>query len=319
MPALTEAAIRELASIKGEAAPVTSCYLDVDGRRFVRRQDLEHEVDTLLRDARHRFDGDESVAALTSSGSSALVRRGIDRSQVRGLAIFACSAEGLWEVIELPGPGPQPRRREPRARGGPARGRAPRARADRRADGRPPAGPHVRLRDGEAGRAVRAVRRHRPRDRQGRARPGRRPGQSQAARTQAHLRNAASVAFDVWQERPLRAPGRRHARLPGRRPRGQPPPLPAQPPVGPPERAGGCRPRRRAGRRPGHRGRGRAPARGRARRAAAVGASAPAGSAWPACAAGGRRARPATGSRRCWSRRATSSRAGGAPAATRSP
>jgi peptide subunit release factor 1 (eRF1) len=101
VPALTEAAIRELASIKGESAPVTSCYLDVDGRRLHRRQDLEHEVERVLRDARHRFDGDASVRR-DLDRIEALVRRGIDRSRVRGLAVFACSAAGMWEVMELP-------------------------------------------------------------------------------------------------------------------------------------------------------------------------------------------------------------------------
>jgi hypothetical protein len=58
---ITEAAIRELAGIRGEAAPITSCYLDVDGRRLVRHQDVEHELDGLLRVARERADGDASV------------------------------------------------------------------------------------------------------------------------------------------------------------------------------------------------------------------------------------------------------------------
>jgi peptide subunit release factor 1 (eRF1) len=30
------------------------------------------------------------------------VRAGVDRSRVRGLAFFACSAEGLWQLMELP-------------------------------------------------------------------------------------------------------------------------------------------------------------------------------------------------------------------------
>jgi hypothetical protein len=37
---ITEAAIRELASIRGERTPITSCYLDVDGRRLARYLDL---------------------------------------------------------------------------------------------------------------------------------------------------------------------------------------------------------------------------------------------------------------------------------------
>ncbi|HYZ98849.1 MAG TPA: hypothetical protein VE575_08880 [Acidimicrobiales bacterium] len=103
MPVLTEAAIRELASIKGERAPITSCYLDVDGRRVARQRDLEHEVDVLLKDARARSDGDLSVCR-DLRRIEQYVHRGLDRSRIRGLAIFACSADRFWEVIELPLP-----------------------------------------------------------------------------------------------------------------------------------------------------------------------------------------------------------------------
>ena len=103
MAAMTEATIRELASIKGERAPITSCYLDVDGRRVARQRDLEHEVDILLKDARARADGEPSVFR-DLGRIEQYVRGGIDRSRVRGLAIFACSADRLWEVIELPMP-----------------------------------------------------------------------------------------------------------------------------------------------------------------------------------------------------------------------
>ena len=44
MAVISEAAIRELAGIRGGVAPITSCYLDVDGRRLVRHQDVEHEL-----------------------------------------------------------------------------------------------------------------------------------------------------------------------------------------------------------------------------------------------------------------------------------
>jgi len=47
--ALTAEAIRQLAGFRGEDAPVTSCYLDVDGRRFLRHQDYELELDRLLK------------------------------------------------------------------------------------------------------------------------------------------------------------------------------------------------------------------------------------------------------------------------------
>lgn len=103
MAAITEAAIRELASIKGRKAPITSCYLDVDGRRLVRQKDLEHEVDVVLKDARARADGDASVAD-DLRRIDRYVRTELDRSRTRGVAIFSCSADGLWKVVELPMP-----------------------------------------------------------------------------------------------------------------------------------------------------------------------------------------------------------------------
>jgi hypothetical protein len=100
---ITEAAIRELAGIRGDAAPITTCYLDVDGRRLVRHQDVEHELDSVLRDARRRANGQRSVTD-DLDRIEAFVRAGIDRHSTRGLAIFACSASDLWQVIELPKP-----------------------------------------------------------------------------------------------------------------------------------------------------------------------------------------------------------------------
>ena len=50
MAVITEAAIRELAGIRGDVAPITSCYLDVDGRRLTRHQDVEHELEGVLRE-----------------------------------------------------------------------------------------------------------------------------------------------------------------------------------------------------------------------------------------------------------------------------
>jgi peptide subunit release factor 1 (eRF1) len=101
--AITEAAVRELASIKGERAPITSCYLDVDGRRVARQRDLEHEVDVLLKGARARSDSELSVRR-DLHRIEQYVHGGLDRSRTRGVAIFACSADRLWEVFELPVP-----------------------------------------------------------------------------------------------------------------------------------------------------------------------------------------------------------------------
>ena len=103
MGVLTESAVRELAGVRGGTAPITSCYLDVDGRRLVRHQDVEHELEGVLRSARVRADGQRSVHD-DLRRIEAFVRGGFDRHATRGLAIFACAATDLWEVIELPKP-----------------------------------------------------------------------------------------------------------------------------------------------------------------------------------------------------------------------
>lgn len=101
MPVITEDTVRRLAQFRGERAPVTSCYLDVDGRRFTRQVDVEHELDSLLRRARAKANGTPSVHEDLHRIES-FVHGGFDRSGVRGLAIFSCSAEALWEVVALP-------------------------------------------------------------------------------------------------------------------------------------------------------------------------------------------------------------------------
>jgi peptide chain release factor subunit 1 len=99
--AITEDDIRSLAAFKGEGAPVTSVYLDVDGGRHIRYQDVLHSADLLLRDVVGKNDGDPSVAADVERVQE-LLRGGIDRSRTRGLAVFSCSAHDFWRVVELP-------------------------------------------------------------------------------------------------------------------------------------------------------------------------------------------------------------------------
>jgi hypothetical protein len=99
---ISETKIRDLAGFKGEDAPVTSLYLDVDGRRRIRARDYESVLDRMLRPVRerHHQDGQPSVWADTKRIEE-YVKAGVDRSRVRGLAIFSCSAHGFWEVVEL--------------------------------------------------------------------------------------------------------------------------------------------------------------------------------------------------------------------------
>ena len=49
MTAISEDTLHTLAGFKGEGAPVTTCYLDVDGRRLLTQRDIDHELDGVLR------------------------------------------------------------------------------------------------------------------------------------------------------------------------------------------------------------------------------------------------------------------------------
>jgi len=101
--AITEDDIRSLAAFKGDGAPVTSVYLDVDGGRHVRFQDAVRSAESLLKDALAKHADEPSVAADLQRVQE-LVRAGIDRSRTRGLAVFSCSAHDFWRVVELPVP-----------------------------------------------------------------------------------------------------------------------------------------------------------------------------------------------------------------------
>lgn len=102
MAALTQDLIRSLAGFRGADAPVVSLYLDVDGRRYVRPKDYEQQFDALVRSVKERANGSSPRADLERI--SGHVRKRLDRSHTRGLAIFSCVAHDLWTVLELPVP-----------------------------------------------------------------------------------------------------------------------------------------------------------------------------------------------------------------------
>ncbi|HEV7722852.1 MAG TPA: hypothetical protein VGO60_16285 [Iamia sp.] len=101
MTAITEDTLRTLAGFEAGGEPVTTCYLDVDGRRLLTQHDIEQELDAVLRTARGRANGTKSVHH-DLDRIEGFVRGGFDRSRVRGLALFSCSARDLFEVVPLP-------------------------------------------------------------------------------------------------------------------------------------------------------------------------------------------------------------------------
>lgn len=100
MAGLSAETIRRLASFRGRKGPVVSLYLDVDGRRRIRPGDYERRFQLLLRRAAG-MEGEDSVGT-DLERISAHVMSGVDRSKVRGLAIFSCAPDDLWEVVEVP-------------------------------------------------------------------------------------------------------------------------------------------------------------------------------------------------------------------------
>lgn len=112
--AVNKDTIRNLAGLDSRGAPVVSLYLDVDGSSRVRPGDYQRQLERLVRQAggpgnaaMGRPEGGPASTAEVSEDLErirAYVRGGLDRSGVRGLAIFSCSAIGLWEIIDLPVP-----------------------------------------------------------------------------------------------------------------------------------------------------------------------------------------------------------------------
>ena len=101
-----ESTVKQLAAFVGDQAPVTTVYLDVDGRRHTRHVDVERHLDAVLRRARENANGSTADASVAADFRRIAdwVRSGFDRSRTRGLLLVSCSAHDLFEVVELPMP-----------------------------------------------------------------------------------------------------------------------------------------------------------------------------------------------------------------------
>ena len=96
---------------------ITSFYLDVDGRRSPRWPDVELRAGHLVRLARQRAHALGQLGAGSTASRAATetveadiaeierwLGRDLDRSKVRGVALFSCTAKGLFESLLLPVP-----------------------------------------------------------------------------------------------------------------------------------------------------------------------------------------------------------------------
>lgn len=99
---INDQVVRELAEFDADGAPVTTCYLDVDGRRNVRQVDVERELERLVRRA-SAHTADEPSVADDLQRFQAHIRNGFERKGgVRGLAMFSCTPREMWRAIPLP-------------------------------------------------------------------------------------------------------------------------------------------------------------------------------------------------------------------------
>lgn len=104
MATLDRGALRKLADWNTEDLPVTSLYLDVDGRSSVSRGELLTRMDDLLKSVDpSRWDEKEARRSVVGDLDRIrrFVRDELDRSGVRGLAVFSSSGAELWEHIPV--------------------------------------------------------------------------------------------------------------------------------------------------------------------------------------------------------------------------
>jgi len=108
----TQDEVRELIDFAPEGFLVTSFYLDVDATEFPSDQLVETSFDSVIHAAEEKRkaieDGLSHQSEESIRGDLAKIREwfdaGIDRTDTKSVAIFSCSARGLWEVIHMPTP-----------------------------------------------------------------------------------------------------------------------------------------------------------------------------------------------------------------------
>ena len=104
---LNQAFIRKLAEWSANGAPVSSLYLDVDGRRYPRKQDFEVRAEELCHQLRDRAEALERAAKRSVHKDAERMLdffENLERGSTRGVGLFSCSDAGLWEEVRVPRP-----------------------------------------------------------------------------------------------------------------------------------------------------------------------------------------------------------------------
>jgi peptide chain release factor subunit 1 len=111
MPEIDREFLRKLAEWSSNGVPVSSLYLDVDGRRYPRRQDYMLRAKQLcheLKQGAQRRELDRDARNSVSQDAARMLDylSTMDRGPTRGVALFSSSKAGLWEVVAAPRPWP---------------------------------------------------------------------------------------------------------------------------------------------------------------------------------------------------------------------
>jgi peptide chain release factor subunit 1 len=109
MPEIDRHFLRKLAGWSADGAPVSTLYLDVDGRRYPRKQDYVLRAEELCHQLRKQSEsmGRGARGSVAKDGARFMeFLRSLERGKTRGLALFSSSGAGLWEEVLVPRPVP---------------------------------------------------------------------------------------------------------------------------------------------------------------------------------------------------------------------
>ena len=99
--------MRKLAEWSSDGAPVSSLYIDVDGRKYPRRQDYMLRAEHLCDELRGQVEGLDRDARCSVGKDATRMHEfleAMDRGPTRGVALFSCQASNLWEEVRVPRP-----------------------------------------------------------------------------------------------------------------------------------------------------------------------------------------------------------------------
>lgn len=94
--------LRKLAEWSANGAPVSSVYLDIDGRRYPRKQDYLIRAEQLCHQLKREAEGLDRQRRLSVAKDAEQMLEwldGLDRGPSRGVALFSCSSSSLWESV----------------------------------------------------------------------------------------------------------------------------------------------------------------------------------------------------------------------------